>query len=243
MITIKIGKIGSGKTLTAVRSILNDEYPMEIYTNIKFNKKIKNIVELEMDMLIVTEYNEKKGIDVPKSVNTMFWQDKNYPITIILDECHNVLNPRRSHSAINIVMTDVLSLLRRIIGSRNSGYGELVLITQLPRRIDPIARDMATLVEYHICHYKKSCKSCGYTIHENSDSSTPAKRCHACGSLDLDMHSHKVEVYQFANMRDFDLWDSLSLKTWFRHYILSDVGRYFTAYDTLSWDNLLSKYY
>jgi len=87
------------------------------------------------------------------SLNVDFWKkavEKYGSINVVLDEAHQLFNPRRSMSKTAIIMTDFLAMLRRVVGSNSTGAGELIVITQLERRLDIILKEMATAVHYHI---------------------------------------------------------------------------------------------
>ncbi len=158
MIRIVLGNVGSGKTAMAVRDMYHNKFQRKTFTNIK--TPLTNTVQINPNMIIsqtIVDYkkNRKTGETEPiykKKLNIEFWKGIKEPINVILDEAHSIVNARRSMSSVNIILTDWLSLIRRILGQTQSGYGELVFITQLPKRIDIIARDMATNVQYCVMH-------------------------------------------------------------------------------------------
>jgi len=139
-------------------------------------------------------------------------------------------------------MNDFMALLRRILGDSGEGYGELILITQLGRRIDINARELCTSVHYHVCHYKKTCSMCGYSWDENNEKSEPAWRCKKCNDYRIKKHSHVIEVWHFNNMRSYEYWAFRGVESYYRHYYVTDIEKYFPYYNTLQWDNLLSNY-
>jgi len=178
-------------------------------------------------------------------LNVDFWKQaiKKYgSISVVIDEAHTVLNPRRAMSKKNILMTDFIALIRRILGSASDGYGELILITQLERRLDPIAKEMATSVHYHICHYTKRCVKCGLTWKENNECPESIWACPKCESTDINKFDHVIEVWHFANMRKYLEWKDFGAKAYHRHYFITDIEDYFCNFFTLQWDNLISDY-
>ncbi len=178
-----------------------------------------------------------------KKLNKEYWKAIKEPISCVLDEAHAIINARRSMSKINIIVTDWLALLRRVLGSSESGYGELVLITQLPNRIDIIAREMATQIRYHKCHYRKRCKKCNTVWQENSEMPESLWECPNCNSPNLVKFHHIIEVWHFSSMKHFNFWKEFEKKTFYKHYLVNDIEKYFKYYDTLQWDSLFSDVY
>ncbi len=130
----------------------------KVYSNI-ITKGLDNVIPIKNDMIVKKEIKDYKknrqGEMEPVyelKLNMEYWQKITEPISCVLDEAHSIINARRAMSKVNIIITDWIALLRRVLGSSSSGYGELVLITQLPNRIDIIAREMATQIRYHKCH-------------------------------------------------------------------------------------------
>ena len=174
-------------------------------------------------------------------LNADYWKSIKEPISVVLDEAHQIMNSRRAMSKKNIIIMDWIALLRRVLGGADRGYGELVLITQLPRRIDPIARDMASQVRYHRCHYQKTCKNCMNTWQEQNDDPEPNWRCMRCGGFDIIKHNHIIEVWHFASMQMYDAWQFFGMDTFHRHYFVNDIEKVFPMYDTLQWDNMFTE--
>ena len=170
IIRISLGNVGSGKTVCEVREFLLNKGNRLTYSNIK-TKKLTNVKLINPDMIIkkeIIDYKTKKdGSSEPvykKTLNKDFWTKIKVPINVVIDEAHSIVNARRSMSKTNEIITMWLALIRRVLGTTDSGEGELVFITQLPNRLDIIAREMATQVRYHVCHFMKGCKDCGAKI-------------------------------------------------------------------------------
>lgn len=115
--------------------------------------------------------------------------------------------------------------------------------TQLPKRIDVIAREMATNIIYCLCHYRKTCKKCFCEWQENSDMPEPLWTCPLCNHWEVEKHSHIIEAWHFPKMNSFDMWKMFNMKTFHKHYFVNDIEEYFSFYDTMSWDNLFSEFY
>lgn len=240
MITIYLGKVGSGKTASAVRDMYLNQNNRKTYSNI--DTTLKNQINLTADMIIKREpiktvkHRNGEVEELYKEVlNKEFWEGIKEPINVILDECHTIMNSRRSQK--NIIITEWLSLIRRVLGSNDS---ELILISQLIFRIDVIAREMANLIKYHVCHYVKTCKDCGFNWRENSEMSEINSKCPSCHSMNLLKHQHYIEVWHFAGMDDFLAWNINHSSTFYRHYRINHIDDYFHLYSTYQWNNLFS---
>lgn len=214
------------------------------YTNIKTSIKSCRLINPGMIIEKIIIGQKKNGTDITEfRLNKDFWKQINEPISVVLDEAHTILNARRSMSTVNIILTDWLSLIRRVLGQAESGYGELVLISQLNNRIDTIARQMATNYRYHVCHYQKSCKHCWCSWQESSESPEPLWKCPSCGRYEIKKHSHQIEVWHFANETAYTGWKEWGMNTFHAHYLIDDIETYFPLYNTLQWDNLFSELY
>lgn len=220
------------------------------YSNI--HTSLKNQIDISPEMIIkreIVDYkkNKKTGDKEPVykyALNIEYWKKIKEPVDVILDEAHTILNARRSQSKTNIVVSDWLALIRRVLGQSESGTGGTVtFISQLSNRIDIIARDMATNILYTICHYIKSCKDCGTSWTENSEMPEGYIVCPSCHSIKLMKHDHKIEVWHFANMPKFLMWFHMGQKTFYRRYFVNDIEEYFPLYNTLQWDNMFSSFY
>lgn len=244
MIRISLGNIGSGKTANEVREIFLNKSHRKIYSNIK--TKIDHQININPSMIVHKEVSgqNKKGEDIHTlTLNKKFWMGIKDPISVVLDEAHSIMNPRRSMSKVNIILTDWMALIRRVLGQAESGYGELVLITQLERRLDVIAREMAIQVRYHVCHFNKYCKDCGCEWIENSEMSEGLWQCPTCARWGIKKYNHSIEVWHFGNMKEFSAWKNMGMKTFYKHYFVNDIENYFPLYNTLQWDDMFSELY
>ena len=245
MIRLSLGNVGSGKTLMEVREMALNPTGLKTYTNIA-TKGIKSAIAIKPEMIV-------KKTPIPKgktgkqkydlSLNLDYWKSIKEPINIVIDEAHILLNPRRSMSKVNIVMTDWVALIRRVLGQAESGEGNLVLITQLWNRLDTLIRDMATQVRYHVCHYSKRCKECSRVWHETSEWPEPLHACPWCHSRKVVKFGHIIEIRFFTAVDEFIEWKINGTMTFYKHQVVTDSEKYFKLYDTLQWDNLFSELY
>lgn len=248
IIRISLGNVGSGKTATEVREMALNKMHRKTYTNIQ--TKIKHCELLQASMIIdkkqISTSKKRDGTETPvyeMKLNVDFWKNMTEPVNVVLDEAHSILNSRRSMSKTNVLITDWLALVRRVLGQTESGEGELVFITQLQGRIDTIAREMAHQVRYHICHYIKTCKKCGCSWQENSDMPEGLLECPKCLCYRIIKHSHKIEVRKFSSIERFDSWKTFGNKSYYDRYYIKDITNYFSLYNTLQWDNLFGEFY
>ena len=249
MIRIILGAVGSGKTALSVRGMYKNPLRRKTYTNIKTS--LKHIVPITPEMIVkkeITGYKKSRATGesepiIKRTLNVEFWKSIKEPINVTIDEAHTVLNARRSMSKENIIMSDWLALIRRVLGETKDGNGTLTLITQLPRRLDSIAREMATNITYCVMHYLRTCNNCGVSWQENSEIPEETLICFSCQSLSLKKHGHTIEVWEFTSMIDCELWKDSGRKTFYKHYFVKDITDYFTLYNTLQWDNLFSDFY
>ncbi len=249
MIRLILGNVGSGKTALAVREMAINLNNRKTYSNIQ--TKLKNQIDISPSMIVKKEIVDYKMNRKTKekepiwnyTLNKDYWRSIKDPINIIIDEAHTILNARKSMSKTNVIVTDWLALIRRVLGQAEAGFGELTFISQLSNRIDIIARDMATLVVYVICHYLKTCKKCMTTWQENSEMPEGYIICPYCSSNTINKHTHKIEVWHFPNITSFRIWHTMGQKTFYKHYYVNDIEKYFKLYNTLQWDNMFSTLY
>jgi len=221
-----------------VREMVLNKDMKTTYTNIILKKKT-NTIQINREMIFT-----KKKIDKKEKIvfNAEFWKqvkEDNDGINVVIDEAHTLINSRRAMSNSNMVMNDFLALLRRILGD-SGGYGELVLITQLGRRLDINARELATSVHYHLCHYRKEC-ACGVSYWENNEKYGDTNKCPECGKA-MKKVEFIIEKWEFASMDDYDMWNCNRIRTYKKHYYVTDIQDYFKFYDTFQWENLISEY-
>lgn len=243
--------MGSGKSAACVREILTDTTGMTYFSNIRTHPSVKNNILIKPEMIInKTPILNIKGNPVMKngnpamrySVNREFWQaaSKKYNgLNVIIDEAHSVLNARKSMSSPTQAVLDWISLLRRVLGSTQAGYGRLYLVTQIERRLDVVAKEQTTEVRFHICHFQKICQGCGFSIQENNETPDPIYQCPNC-ERQLKKCEHVVEVWHFKSYIDFVGWKYLGKgKLFYKHYLITDIEQVFPFYDTMQWENLL----
>ena len=213
-------------------------------------KDFSHVMKLKGDMIVKKEFVSYKRDGTPQyklSLNVEFWKNlvkEKGSVSICLDEAHILLNPRRSMSKVNVLMNDWLSMLRRVIGSQDgSGQQELILITQLSRRIDIVAKELASDINYVVSHYISRCSKCGHRWNESNETANKFYRCPKCN----DWHIHKIkffiEVYCFKNIDAFNMFYEGGVKTYYSRYMINNIESIFNNYNTLQWDDMMSEFY
>jgi thymidine kinase len=247
MIKLILGNVGSGKTASTVRW-MREHKDRKIYTNIQTKgKDFMHVVRMTPDMIIEKNILSYKRDGTPiyeMKLNQKFWQEtieREKKIHVVIDEAHTFFNPRRSMSKVNVIMTDFLALLRRVLGSHD-GTGELILITQLSRRLDIIAKEMATEVQYCVHHYKQKCSKCHHEQQETNETPIKMTVCPVCNSWYIKRYNSMIEVYHFSNVESFNRWYETKQKTYFARNCITDIHTVFTHYDTFQWADLISNY-
>jgi len=250
-VIISLGNPGSGKTLTIVREMIEGLNGYDTYTNIVPQKPRKMpFVKVMNKKMIISESPMLKDNDTPyikngkpvttKELNSKFWTSIKEPINVVIDEAHIIFNSRSAMSKENKIFGEWIALIRRVLGSRQGGSGDLILISQLSRRIDVIAREMASQIRYHVCHYLKTCNKCKYTWQESSETPEPVWTCPKCLSYSIKKHTHVVEMWKFKSMEKYSAWKEMGMKTYYSRQRIRNVEKYFDYYDTLQWENLFS---
>jgi len=243
-----LGKMGSGKTACMVREMILNHDGKTTFSNIMIKKKCNNVITINRDMIITKEVigQKKDGTDIiNEKFNAEFWKhtrNKYNGINVVIDEAHTLIDSRRAMSKQNVIMNDFMALLRRILGDSGDGYGELILITQLGRRLDIIARELATCVHYHICHYFRTCSSCNVRWRENNEMLDRPNKCPYCGSNKTSKSNFIIEKFEFENCDMLDYWLDTGKKVYYKHYYIMNIEEFFPYYDTFQWENLISDY-
>lgn len=243
MIRISLGNVGSGKTASEVREIFHNPLHRKYFSNIITNLKHCHVLKPEYIIKKIQIGTTKSGVPIyDYKLNLDFWKNQKEPLNIVLDEAHAIVDSRRSMSKPNQIITSWQSAIRRIIGATESGYGELVYVTQLLYSIDNRVRDLATQIRYHICHFQKTCKNCGASWRENTEMPETIKFCPTCRSINLVKHNHIIEVFKFVSVANYEAWKFNGVTTFYQRYLIYDIEKYFENYDTLQWENLFEEY-
>jgi hypothetical protein len=237
-IIISVGKAGSGKTLEQVYNILNDKSGRMTYSNINVFD-CPHTIQLKPDMILTKIEDGKK---TKYEVNEEFWRKAKKPLCIILDEAHNLIDSRSAMSSINKGFSSWQSAIRRLTSEDSENAGDLTYITQLPNALDNRTRDLATEINYHVCHFIINCENCGYWRQESTEIANPLKKCPFCENQKFKKTGHVIEVFKFTNYEEYLSWFIGRKKTYSEHYTLENLGWVMKKYNTLQWDNLFKTY-
>lgn len=141
MIKLIIGGIGQGKTVTAIKHIIDRNN--KCYCN--FPVKHEKAVRLRTDHILKEdETTTSRGkVSTKLSINWDFWNEemKKEPFDIYIDEAHNVANSRRSLSKWNTLFTQWITQIRKVLGDSEKNH--LYMVTQRISGIDVVIRDLA----------------------------------------------------------------------------------------------------
>lgn len=190
--------------------------------------------------------NKKSGELEPVykfKMNLEYWTKMQEPTNVVIDEAHTIFNSRRGMSRQAQIMNDWVAMLRRICGMNTSSGGDLILITQLPYRIDTIIRDLCNQIRVHICHYAKVCTECKHSWTENTELAETIKNCPKCSSHKLVMTNHVIEVYRFNGIQAYQNWLILRQHSYYRHYLIKDIDKYFGKYNSFDIYDLFEGFY
>jgi hypothetical protein len=143
MIITYLGGVGSGKSLSVVKSIVDKK--QYCFTNFKLKNLKGKYHRLRFDDIINDSGDEKERISSRRfSVNWDFWdrvREKHKSFSIYLDEIHNLIHARSSMSTHNKLMSKWVSQIRKI--TSDSEYNHLYIISQKIRKIDVDFRELA----------------------------------------------------------------------------------------------------
>lgn len=236
MIRIYLGKLGSAKTVSAIREIANDQSGRTNYTNIRNNLSNSTLIkgnDIIKKTLIKTKQKRDGSVEeiYKYEFNLDFWQKQKKPLNIVWDEIHLVANSRDSQTKLNKCMSRFLSMGRRIVGSDDAGYGHFIFIAQSSRTIDVNIRDLCNEVRYHIMHWISECKSCGKGRWVSSEIKE-IEFCVFCGSWKLLRKSFMVNVLKFHDFIDYQKWYEGWGKYYFEKLWITDIENYFEHYNT-----------
>ena len=143
-----LGTVGSGKSISATRFIVeNDNFN---YTNL--NVEAPNCMRIKKDFIVKEEItgHTKTGKPVKEhKVNWDYWnkalkKHKNY--NIVLDEAHNLINSRRGMSKQNVFMGEWISQIRKLLGESEKTH--IVFVSQRLKRLDNVAKDLFDTIIY-----------------------------------------------------------------------------------------------
>ena len=143
-----MGNVGSGKSLSAVRTIY--ERKQETFCN--FAVKLPNVIRLKRSHIIAEEVTNtlRTGKEVKqKSVNWQFWNafvKQHQGFDMVIDELHNVAHSRMAMTKNNVLFTMWFSQIRKLLGTSERNH--IILISQKLSRIDVAFRDLVDTVVY-----------------------------------------------------------------------------------------------
>lgn len=148
MIVGIIGGVGSGKSITVVKEIIDKGKPC--FVNFDVKCKNKNIIRLKTsDVVSIDEEVSPRGKKTYKySVNWEFWKkaQQKFPqgFDIYIDEIHNIINSRRAMTKFNQFFNQWLAQIRKIFGQQENN--NLYMISQRISGIDIGSRELVDTI-------------------------------------------------------------------------------------------------
>ena len=214
-----VGNVGSGKTISLVRTIhskgqsevihVDDDrdfswIPLHLDTRFycNFAVKSKNAIRLKKEDIIMKTLDDK-GKHPKYQVNWEFWKDAQSKgnFCICLDEVSGLFHSRRAMTSWNIAGTDFIQQIRKI--THGSKYHHIVLVTQKLERLDIAWRDLL--------HGIVSCEMRGDMI----------IRHHFHGIKNKDIHS-AFNMHEMGE-KTYDFRDCFYAPDYFKYYDTYEV--------------------
>lgn len=238
MIRVFLGNLGSGKSVYAVREIVNDESDRMHYSNMVL-KKVGNFVHIRPEHVIKKSMVGKK---IHFDLNLEYWNQQKKPLNVLWDEVHLTASSRQSMSKVNIVLSRFLAMARRITGFDKRGYGHFTFIAQKERTVDVNIKELCNEIFYFVSHWVVRCEGCGTRLAVNSERQQ-VERCIRCGSWKIVKEDLNIEVFVFNNWEKFYRWEQKIKGRWYvKRYIITDIEQYFRYYDTLQTSDIWDSY-
>lgn len=233
MIRIYLGKLGSGKSLHAVKEMKHNKSKLLYHTNIAINfPRIRPLKENH----IIEEFiglDAKKKPKTDYRLNWGYWRSQKKPLHIIWDEIHLTASSRTSMSKKNLIMVEFVAMARRITGMDEAGYGTLTFIAQTDFSIEKYIRHLASEIIYHIMYWNQYCKDCGISERRNSEG-RQTRNCNYCLSDNTKKETFFCVVYRFLSFLHYEAWSSGWEGKWYESKeVIVDIEEYFDDYDTL----------
>lgn len=139
MIIFFVGGIGSGKTISMIKDIVDRK--QRAYTNFKmYNTPSYKRLEVR-DLVKITKARKKAKLNY--KVNFKFWNQqlkRKEPFDIYIDELHNIANSRTGSRRLNIAMNLWIAQVRKILQGNEDN--NICITTQRPMSIDVGWRDL-----------------------------------------------------------------------------------------------------
>lgn len=232
MIRIFLGKLGSGKSLHAIKEMKDDTSRLKYYTNLEADfKNVEIIAEKEIIQEVIEKGKTKTKTEY--QLNWNYWIKQKKPLNVIWDEIHLTAGSRRSMSKKNMIIMEFVAMARRITGMDEAGYGTLTFVAQTDFSIDKYIRHLANDILYHIMYWEQYCKNCN--IKELRDSEKEhSRKCNYCLSDRTRKQNFFCIVYKFRSFHNFQAWELGMPGKW--HYskeLIDDIEKYFKFYETL----------
>lgn len=234
MIRVFLGNLGSGKSVCAIKEIIDSGSDRKTYTNM-VTKNVRDVIFLKPADIIKITHVEKKEI---YQLNIDYWKKQKKPLNVLWDEIHLTASSRRSVSKANLVMSQFMAMARRITGFDKRGYGHFTFIAQKERTIDVNIRELCNEIIYHISYWKVTCEDCGRFAIMNSEK-PQIEKCMSCGSWNIAKSDLYILRLFFNDWTKYYRWEEREQgKFHFKRQWVYDIENYFRYYNTMQISNI-----
>jgi len=158
MIILLLGGIGSGKSVSAIKEIIdhkehyaitnfNVSLPKDKFHRLKFSDILKEKEGEENNNGRRCQSSASPTNKKFQAINWEFWdgiRKKHNNFSVYLDEVHNIIHARSSMSKRNILMSKWISQIRKILS--DNPVNHIYLISQTIRKIDVDFRELAQVI-------------------------------------------------------------------------------------------------
>jgi len=164
MIIALLGNIGSGKSVSMTKKIVDNNKPCFV----NFNLKHPNAKRIKKEHIVTSNVVRVKKNGEPvleHKVNWDFWNKARKELGdfhIAIDELHNLAHSRQSITKWNTLFSIWISQIRKLLGSSETTH--IYLVSQRLGRIDVAFRDLIHII---IACYKQETKQVLRTVVNN----------------------------------------------------------------------------
>jgi len=232
MLIAFVGGVGSGKTLSSAREVINNK--KTAYCN--FSVLSPYFKALKVSDLLLEEDDGRKSTF---KVNWEFWENIKGDIDIYIDEVHNLYSSRRSMSHENVMMSQLVSQSRKLLGDKSNS--NLVVISQKINKIDKDLRDLLHVIKHHDSFYQMDVEGRWVTIEKNKYinnykdiyklKSTPTEVYEKGKLVVKDLPALWIRVHEFDGLNcleNYDSWIYDGKKSYNKKYYF--LANYFYKY-------------
>jgi len=147
MIFAILGGVGSGKSVTATKKVVDATKTCFVNFNVDVSRRdSRPVIRIKKEHIIKTNVvgHKRDGTPIKElEINWKFWNESLHKFKeyhIFLDELHNIAHSRQSMTKWNTLFSMWISQIRKVLGDSESTH--IYLISQKLYRIDVAFRDL-----------------------------------------------------------------------------------------------------